>query len=114
MRVELSPRLWLASFLATSCIYLVQMDSEGRTHLFAPWLHTSALPVFAVLSVLVALLYRSAELLLQDYEQLAARAVACMRRIASDRDLPVDSHVAAAPRRLFGLAFESRPPPLPA
>ena len=112
MRVELSPRLWLASFLATSGIYLVQMDAENRMHLFAPWLHTSALPVFAVLSVLVALLYRSAELWLQDYEQLAARAVACLRRIASDRVLPVDSHVAAAPRQLFGLAFESRPPPL--
>jgi len=88
------------------------MDAEGRMHLFAPWLHTSALPVFAVLSVLVALLYRSAELWLRDYERLAARAVACMRRIASDRSLPVDSHVAAGPRRLFGLAFESRPPPL--
>jgi len=112
MRVELSPRLWLASFVATSAIYLVQMDAEGRMHLFAPWLHTSALPVFAVLSVLVALLYRSAELWLRDYERLAARAVACMRRIASDRSLPVDSHVAAGPRRLFGLAFESRPPPL--
>jgi hypothetical protein len=112
MRLELSARLWLVSFLATAAIYLVQMDAEGRTHLFAPWLHTSALPVFAVLSVLVALLYRTAELWLRDYEQLAARAVACMRRIASDRTAPVASHVVAAPRQLFGLAFESRPPPL--
>jgi hypothetical protein len=112
MRVELSARLWLASFLVTSAIYLVQMDAEGRTHLFAPWLHTSALPVFAVLSVLVAMLYRSAELWLRDYEQLAARAVACMRRIASDRPVPAVSNPDAAPRQLFGLAFESRPPPL--
>jgi len=112
MRVELSARLWLASFLATSGIYLVQMDAEDRMHLFSPWLHTSALPVFAVLSVLVALLYRTAELWLQDYEQLAARAVACLRQVASDRILPADTHVAAAPRQLFGLAFESRPPPL--
>ena len=81
-------------------------------HLLAPWLHTSALPAFAVLSVLVALLYRTAELWLQDYEQLAARAVACLRRVASDRIPPADTHVAAAPRQLFGLAFESRPPPL--
>ena len=49
------------------------------------FVHSSALPVFAVLSVLVAMLYRSAELWLRDYEQLAARAVACMRRIASAR-----------------------------
>jgi hypothetical protein len=114
MRVELSARLWLASFLATSAIYLVQMDAEGRTHWFAPWLHTSALPVFAVLSVLVALLHRSVELWLHDYEELAAHAVACMRKLDVDAPAPVDSHVAVAPRRLFGLAFESRPPPLSA
>src|SRR5579864_7505614 len=114
MRLELSPRLWLVSFVATSVIYLVQMDAEGRTHLFGPWLHTSALPVFAVLSVLVALLYRSAELWLRDYEQMAARAVACMRRIAADRLMPVAASTDAGPRRLFGLAFESRPPPFAA
>jgi len=112
MRVEVSARLWLASFLATSAIYLVQMDAEGRTHWFAPWLHTSALPVFAVLSVLVAVLHRSVELWLRDYEELAAHAVACMRKLVADAAAPVDSHVAVAPRRLFGLAFESRPPPL--
>jgi hypothetical protein len=112
MRVELSARLWFISFLTTSVLYLVQMDAEGRSHLLGPWLHTSALPVFAVLSVLVAMLYRSVELWLRDYEQLAARAVACMRRIASDRRQPVASFADAGPRRLFGLAFESRPPPL--
>src|ERR1700751_6072196 len=45
MRVELSARLWLASFVATSVIYLVQMDAEHTMSLFAPWLHTSALPI---------------------------------------------------------------------
>jgi len=114
MRVELSARLWLVSFLVTSTMYLVQMDAEGRAHLLGPWLHTSALPVFAVLSVLVALLYRSAELWLRDYEQMAARAVACMRRIAADRLMPVAVSTDAGPRRLFGLAFESRPPPFAA
>ena len=114
MRVELSARLWFASFLSTSLIYLVQMDAEGRTHLLGPWLHTSALPVFAVLSVLVAVLYRSVELWLRDYEQLAAHAVACMRKLAAVRTSPIDLHVAVAPRRLFGLAFESRPPPVSA
>jgi hypothetical protein len=113
MRVELSARLWLASFLATSAIYLAQLDAEGRTHWFAPWLHTSALPVFAVLSVLVALIYRSVELWLHDYEELAAHAVACMRKlVVDDAPAPVDLHLAVAPRRLFGFAFESRPPPL--
>ena len=112
MRVELSARLWFASFVATSVIYLVQMDAEGRTRLLGPWLHTSALPVFAVLSVLVAVLYRSVELWLRDYEQLAAHAVACMRKLAALRTSPIDLHVAVAPRRLFGLAFESRPPPV--
>jgi hypothetical protein len=114
MRVELSARLWLASFVATSVIYLVQMDAEGHMSLLAPWLHTSALPVFAVLSVLVAMLYRSVELWLRDYERLAAHAVACMRRIANRRPIPAGVYTDAAPRHLFGLAFESRPPPLSA
>src|SRR3954454_2606189 len=58
-RLSLSPRLWLASFAASSLWYLVHSDagavSEGRWPLLAPWLHTYALPVFAVLSVLVAI-----------------------------------------------------------
>lgn len=114
MRVELSARLWLASFLATSAIYLVQMNIEHTTSPFGPWLHTSALPIFAVLSVLVAVLYRTAELWLRDYERLAAHAAACMRRVAQRRANPIDLHLAVPPRRLFGLAFESRPPPVPA
>lgn len=114
MRVELSARLWLVSFLATSAIYLVQMNLEHTTSPFGPWLHTSALPIFAVLSVLVAVLYRSVELWLRDYEQLAAHAAAWMRRIAPRRANPIDLHLAVPPRRLFGLAFESRPPPVPA
>src|SRR3954470_4767362 len=62
VRIELSPSLWLGSFVATSLIYLLQMDAEGisagRWPLLAPWLHTSALPVFAVLSVVVAVVYQ--------------------------------------------------------
>jgi len=120
VRFELSARLWLVSFVSTSAIYLVQMDAEGTTFgpgrwpLLAPWLHTSALPVFAVLSVLVAILYRSVELWLRDYEQLAERAAACLRKLVPERPTPLDLHVAAAPRQLFGDAFESRPPPLSA
>ena len=54
------------------------------------------------------------ELWLRDYEQLAAHAVACMRRIANRRPIPAGVYTDAAPRHLFGLAFESRPPPLSA
>jgi hypothetical protein len=64
--------------------------------------------------VLVAMTFRSVELWLRDYEQLAARAVACAHRLIVDPVRPVDLHLAAAPRRWFGLAFESRPPPLSA
>ena len=105
----------------TSLIYLVQCDAEGiaagRWPLLAPWLHTSALPVFAVLSVVVALVYRAVE-------QLARRLRgACAARRPHAR-LALRRPRAAAPRRsrrrrarrpaarLFGLAFESSPPPL--
>src|SRR5881227_2669938 len=48
VRIELSPRLWLGSFVATSVIYLMQMDGEGisngRWPLLAPWLHTPHCP----------------------------------------------------------------------
>ena len=120
VRLELSPRLWLGSFLATSLIYLVQVDAEGisagRWPLLAPWLHTSALPVFAVLSVVVALLYRAVERWLADYETYAAETAARASRLG-DRSLPAPRTAraeAATPRSLFGLAFESRPPPAPA
>lgn len=117
VRIELSPRLWLGSFVATSAIYLVQMDAEGissgRWPLLAPWLHTSALPVFAVLSVVVALLYRAAEQWLGEYETYAhAAALRAARPVVT---LPSPRTTLADlinPRALFGLAFESRPPPL--
>jgi hypothetical protein len=119
VRIRLSVRLWFASFVATSAIYLVQMDVEGRLGgwrwpLLAPWLHSSALPVFAVLSVLVAVVYRSVELWLHDYERLAARAVALVRRLLAHYVPSAHPRAVEPPRCLFGLAFESRPPPLPA
>src|SRR5437773_12360850 len=80
VRIELSPRLWLGSFVVTSLIYLLQVDGEGisagRWPLLAPWLHTAALPVFAVLSVVVALVYRAVENWLADYETYARETVA--------------------------------------
>lgn len=117
VRIELSPKLWLGSFLATSLIYLVQMDAEGistgRWPLLAPWLHTSALPAFAVLSVVVAVVYRAVEQWFSEYETYALAAAARASRAPVAVQSPPTALVElVAPRALFGLAFESRPPPL--
>jgi hypothetical protein len=121
VRIELSPRLWLISFVGTASIYLTQADAEsaeiGRWTVFSPWLHSSALPVFAVLAVVVAVLYRAVAAWLADYESLAAEAVAYARRLTAPGLPPAPLFRSAdsrAPRSRFGLAFESRPPPLPA
>jgi len=118
VRIELSARLWLLSFVVTASIYLVQADAEqiaaGSWHLLGPWLHSSALPVFAVLSVVVAVVFRTVELWLADYEELAADTIALVRRLATS-PLEVSRRfftAGRAPRSLFGLAFESRPQPL--
>ena len=108
LRLRLSWRLWLASFLGTTGVFLLQTNAEHGA------VHSSAIPVFAVLGVFVAVLYRAAEQWLGDYERIAAVAVALLQRVATHRP-PLDrarSRAEVAPRRLFGLAFESRPPPL--
>jgi hypothetical protein len=111
----------MLSFVGTSTIYLVQADAEraaaGGASLLGPWLHSSALPVFAVLSVLVAVLYQAVGCWLADVESIAADAVAYARRLAEPAppSAPPDRlSDSLAPRSLFGLEFESRPPPLPA
>ena len=116
VRIELSPKLWLGSFVATSLIYLVQMDAEGissgRWPLLAPWLHTSALPVFAVLSVVVAVVYRAVEQWFAEYETFAHQSARRAARIGAALPTPHGTHAElVAPRSLFGLAFEVRPPP---
>jgi hypothetical protein len=121
LRPGLSPRVWAASFVATSLVYLVHADAEsvaaGRWPELAPWLHTYALPVFAVLSVLIALAWRLAGWL-HEIEDFADRTLERVRRILGRAAQPQRRHPHpaddAAPRRRFGLAFESRPPPLPA
>lgn len=121
LRPGLSPRVWLASFVATSVLYLVHVDADGvvagRWPLLAPWLHTYALPVFAVLSVLVAVAWRFASWL-HAVEEYAERTLARARRllVAAVRAAPRHAHPSddRAPRRRFGLALQSRPPPLPA
>jgi hypothetical protein len=118
MRLTLSPRLWLVFFVTTALIYLVQVDAEGlsagRWPVLGPWLHTSALPAFAVLSVLAAVLWGAVQRWLADYERYAEAAVAHASRLVRTGMLPPANPPVApdlTPRRLFGLAFESRPPP---
>ena len=118
VRVRLSPRVWLAFFAATAGIYLVQCDAErladGRWALFFPWVHTSVLPVFAVLSVLAALAWCAVGRWLTEYEgyaeSVAVRARLLARGTARIASFPQRS-AGLSPRRLFGLSFESRPPP---
>ena len=119
VRIELSPRLWLLSFVGTASIFLVQTDAErlagGQWPLLAPWLHSSALPVFAVLAVVVAVVFRAVERWLADYEELASATLALVRRLSGPQP-PARRWLYGrprAPRSLFGVAFESRPPPLP-
>jgi hypothetical protein len=121
VQLRLSLRLVGAFFAVFAVIYLVQVDAEGlsagRWPLLAPWLHSSALPVFAVLAVFAALAWRAVAQWLCDYESYAEATVAHARRIASslaDRPTYVAQQVELPPRRLFGIAFESRPPPLTA
>jgi hypothetical protein len=118
MRLSLSPRLWLVFFAVTAAIYLVQADAEGaaagRWPLLSPWLHSSALPVFAVLAVLCALVWAAVRGWLADYEEYAQATAARALRLTARAVRVRRPRVALSipPRRIFGLAFESRPPPL--
>src|SRR4029453_17110956 len=93
MRLELSGRLCLGFFLLTSVIYLVQTDAEGaeagRWPLLSPWLHSSALPAFAVLAVLCALVWGAVRGWLADYEDYAQASVARALRLAGRGAPPV-------------------------
>jgi hypothetical protein len=123
VRIVLSNRLWLAFFSLTAVIYLLQTDAErvaasgGSWSLFWPWLHSSALPVFAVLAVLMALVWGAVQRWLADYEryaeETAQRARLLVGHAAEAASFPPEL-APVPPRRLFGLAFESRPPPVPA
>ena len=122
-RLTLRPRLWLAAFAATSLWYLVQTDSDrlrvgSGWSLLAPWLHTYALLVFAVLSVVLALGWGAVRDWLAEVERYASATLALVYRVlrrsgevAPRRQRPCDDR---APRHLFGDIFDSRPPPLPA
>jgi len=121
VRIELTLRSWAIAYALTSGIYLVQTDTErlaaGHWPLMSPWLHTSALSVFAVLCVLVSLLYGAVARWLADYERYAEETAAAARsllRLARAAATPRAPSDCDPPRRLFGLVFESRPPPVPA
>jgi len=121
LQIGLSARAWAVAFAGMSVAYLVQTDAEGlaegRWPLFAPWLHTYALPVFAILSILVALAWSVARWVheVEDYGERTLAKACRMLRAALDAvpshrfTRPADD---SGPRRRFGLAFESRPPPL--
>jgi hypothetical protein len=121
LRVSLSPRLWLAFFAVTATTYLVHADyariASGRWALFFPWVHSSALPVFAVLSVLLTLLWTAVQRWLAEYEQYAEDAARLARSLVRART-PAAAFPrivpAVPPRRLFGLVVGSRPPPVAA
>ncbi len=115
LRLELSVRLWLISFWVTALIYLVQTDAErvavGQWPLLAPWLHSSALPIFSLLAVAVALLFGAVARWLSELDRFVESAHAAARvRAGRDTRLHPTSFL-APPRRLFGLALQSRPPP---
>lgn len=118
--VGLSHRAWLAAFVAMSLLYLAPTSTaelaDGWGPLFAPWLHTQAFPVFAVVAVVVAVLWRTVSRWVAALEHYATRLQAFARRRRAALAGPRRTHAAfeAPPRSLFGVAFDSRPPPLPA
>jgi hypothetical protein len=113
LRLRLSPRLWLAAFGTNAVVYLAQADLERSAATLSPWLHTYALPVFALLAVVVAAAWGAVAGWLAEYESYAEETYSRSRRLAAFLP-PRRSRLARdsrAPRRLHGLAFESRPPP---
>ena len=70
-----------------------------------------------MLAVVVALVYGAVARWLSEYELYAEAAVARAHRLVAARQAVRPGPAASAelaPRRLFGLAFESRPPPVAA
>lgn len=121
VRLALSPRLWAVTFVLTSVIYLVQADVEGlaaggRWPLLAPLLHTSALPVFAVLAVVAAVLWGAVTGWLADYEHNARETLARGQCLAFGRPLLTATapagELAVPNARLLGSSLHQRPPPL--
>lgn len=120
IRPRLSPWLWLGVFASTSIAYLLDRQAAAaggadRAGVFTALVHTSALPVFAVLAVLVVVVWSVLRTYVRDYERYAettVQRVGWLRvTIGSHRPRPFATRH-TPPRRLFGLSFQSRPPPL--
>ncbi len=117
LRPGVTPRLWLASFLATSLLYLVQTDVDGvaagHPSAFAPFLHSYSLPVFAVLAVLVSLAWRLATFV-HAVEDYAHRTLARVRRLlsATPRETARRPARSTTPRRAAASASPSSAGPL--
>lgn len=114
--IGLSPRAWLASFTAMSLLYLVPTSSgevtTGCWPLVTPWLHSQALPLFGVLAVVIAVLWRTIGHWLGALEEYGERLQSLIRSTYGSVSAVRHASVAhLAPRALFGVAFESRPPP---
>lgn len=116
LTVGLSPRAWLSSFVAMLCLYFVPTStsdlSAGYWQLAASRLHPQALVVFALLAIVIALLWRTIGHSLDALERYGDRLQDLIR--ATYRSRSIVRRVSAAcraPRSLFGGAFQSRPPP---
>lgn len=112
----LSPRAWLVSFTAMSGLYVMPTSTgeigSGCWPLVAPWLHTQALPVFAVLAVVVALIWRTVSHWLTALERYGQRLEGLARRASASLSVRrIARSPKRTPRALFGVSFESRPPP---
>ena len=85
--------------------------------LWPPWTPIVEAAIATFLSVLVALLYGAVSRWLSDYERYAEQTAQAARSLLRLLRAAVNPRVRSdcdPPRRLFGLAFESRPPPVAA
>lgn len=111
-----SPRVWLLSFLMMTFLDLVPRGigamSSGCWGLATPWLHSQALPVFAVIAALVAVLWQTTHAWLRSFD----RHVVELRRLirswfgASQRDWAT-TYSSVALCSVTGLVHAARPPP---
>jgi hypothetical protein len=114
--IGVSPRAWLASFSAMVALFVFPTSSSelaaGPGALFGPLLHTEALPVFAVLALVVAVLWRTVSRWLAALERYGELLCDVIRSARGSLLVSRRAHCAdRAPRSRFGVAFECRPPP---
>lgn len=117
--IGLSFRVWAAAFLLMAGLYLVPTSTaelgSGCWPILAPWIHTPALPIFAIIAVLIALVWRTLSRWLEALEGYSRGLQALLRRLV--RPLARRHRTGApfaSPRSRFGVSFECRPPPLDA